>query len=246
MKFGGGVLTGPESFSKIADQIAGERVVVVVSAISGMTDQLIEMAKQVHESPPKREMDMMISVGERISMALLAMALAKRGQEAISFTGSQSGIITTSEHQEAQIIDVRPTRIKEALDRGKIVIVAGFQGVSLEKEITTLGRGGSDTSAVALAIALGGSLEFIKDVEGIYKDFPANQQLAKELTHDEAETIVKRTGGILHPRALCLAKKNGLPLFVRGLDGGGTYIRTEKSQAEPSYEEPLPTHCHAL
>lgn len=249
MKFGGGVLKGAESFSKIADQIAGKRVVVVVSAMSGMTDQLIEMAKKVHESPPKRELDMLISVGERMSIALLAMALAKKGVEAVSFTGSQSGIITTSEHQEARIIDVRPMRLVKALDQGKVVIVAGFQGVSLDKEITTLGRGGSDTTAVALAIALQGDLEFVKDVPGIYRNFPDRALLEKELTHEEATAIVSRTGKVLHVRALELAKKNGLPFLVRGLvRGAGTVVKqiNRANQLEPIYEEPLPTYSHAL
>jgi len=246
MKFGGGVLDDSESFSKIADQIKAERVVVVVSAMRGVTDQLIKMAKRVHPEPPKREMDMLVSVGERISISLLAMALALRGREAVSFTGSQSGIITTKEHGEAHIIDVRPTRIIEALDQGKIVIVAGFQGVSVQKEITTLGRGGSDTSAVALAIALRGTVEFIKDVPGIFLQYPSKEKHLENITHREALAIVEKTGSVLHPRAIALAEKNGLPLFVRGLEGGGTSIVTDKSPTEPTYEEPISTHCHAL
>ncbi len=240
------MLEDSSSFSKIAEQIGGKRVVVVASAMRGMTDQLIEMAKKVHDNPPVRELDMLISVGERISISLLAMALAKRGRQAVSFTGSQSGIITTDEHQEARIIDVRPQRLEEALDRGQIVIVAGFQGVSLQREITTLGRGGSDTSAVALAVALGGQLEFIKDVPGIYSDFPENQLLESALTHDEALQIIEKTGGIIHPRALLLSKQNGLPLVVRGLKGRGTKISTTELEFTRRYEEPLPTHCHTL
>ena len=246
MKFGGGVLEGPESFSKIANQIDGKRVVVVVSAMRGVTDQLIEMAKKVHPEPPRREMDMLISVGERISISLLAMALARCGREAVSFTGSQSGIITTTDHGEARIVDVRPMRIVEALDLGKIVIVAGFQGVSLQKEITTLGRGGSDTSAVALGIALGGTIEFIKDVPGIFAEYPSQAEPLQRLSHAEALEIVEKTGGVLHPRAIRLAEKNGLPLFVRSLDRGGTYITTDYSKMESTYEESLSTHCHTL
>ena len=257
MKFGGSVLRGPSSFSKIANLVGDKKhIVIVASAMHGMTSQLSEMAKAVMEQPPKREMDMLISVGERISISLLAMAFAKIGREAISFTGSQSGVITTDQHQEARIIDMRPARLIQALDQGKVVIVAGFQGVSLQKEITTLGRGGSDTTAVALAIALRGTLEFVKDVPGIYRDFPKKEDLASILTYDEALEIVAKTGGVLHPRALQLAEKNGLPLCVRGLvssskapfrfDHGGTLIRTDKPQTEPIYEEPLPTHHYPV
>jgi aspartate kinase len=159
LKFGGAAVATSAQISQIADLIIARRqefskIVVVVSAMGGTTDQLIELAKQVHPHPPQREYDMLISVGERISMTLLAMALCHKNQEAVSFTGSQSGIITCQRHTNAQILDVRPQRIKTSLDQGKIVIVAGFQGVSFDKEITTLGRGGSDTSAVALALAL--------------------------------------------------------------------------------------------
>ncbi len=250
MKFGGGVLVGPESFSKIADQIAAKRVVIVVSAMRGMTDQLIEMAHNVHPAPPRREMDMLISVGERISIALLAMALAKRGREAVSFTGSQSGIITTSDHGDAHIIDVKPFRLVEALDQGKIVIVAGFQGVSLQKEITTLGRGGSDTSAVALGVALKAErVEFVKDVPGIFSAHPSHKEARQmeRLSHAEALAIVEKTGAILHPRAIRLAERNGLALFVRDLENrGGTHIITHNLQPEPTYEGSLSSHCYAL
>src|SRR5262245_28247944 len=143
LKFGGAAVATPAQFSQIADLIIAKRqefskIVVVVSAMGGTTDQLIELAKQVHPNPPQREYDMLISVGERISMTLLAMALCLKNQEAVSFTGSQSGIITCGRHANAQIIDVRPGRIEASLEQGKIVIIAGFQGVSAEKEITTL------------------------------------------------------------------------------------------------------------
>ncbi len=146
IKFGGAAVATPEQFSRIADLILARRleysrIVVVVSAMAGTTDQLIRLAKNVHPHPPQREYDMLISAGERISMSLLAMALCLKNQEAVSFTGSQSGIITCHSHSQAHIIDVRPQRIKSSLEQGKIVIVAGFQGVSANKEITTLGRG---------------------------------------------------------------------------------------------------------
>ncbi|MFN4174875.1 MAG: aspartate kinase, partial [Parachlamydiaceae bacterium] len=172
LKFGGASVAEPEHFSKIADIILYRKkefnnIVVVVSAMGDTTNKLIDLAKKVNPNPPRREYDMLVSVGERISISLLAMALALKGQDAISFTGSQSGIITTEEHSEARIIDVKPNRLQPHLQAGKVVIVAGFQGVSKSGEITTLGRGGSDTTAVALAVALKAEkVEFYKDVIG--------------------------------------------------------------------------------
>jgi aspartate kinase len=161
---------------------------------------------------------MLISVGERISVALLAMALHLKNKEAISFTGSQSGIITSTKHSDAEIIDVKPHRILKALEEEKIVIVAGFQGVSKEGEITTLGRGGSDTTAVALGVALGAMyVEFYKDVEGVYSEDPKKNPKAtvfSALSFEEAIEIVERGAKILHPRCIRLAEKNGLPLRV--------------------------------
>lgn len=224
MKFGGASVANPEQFAYIADLIIARRVeysrvVVVVSAMKGTTDQLIELAKQIHPDPPQREYDMLISVGERISMSLLAMALCLKKQEAVSFTGSQSGIITCQSHSQAHIIDVRPQRIELSLAQGKTVIVAGFQGVSCDKEITTLGRGGSDTSAVALGIALRASkVEFFKDVPGIFDHDPKEKPQAKyhsHLSYQEALDIVERGAKVLHSRAIRLAAKNGLPLHVR-------------------------------
>jgi len=221
MKFGGASLETPAHFREAADTIVERlssysRLVVVVSAMGKMTDRLMELAHEVSETPPKREQDMLISVGERISMSLLAMALKERGQEAISLTGSQSGIITCNKHSEAQIIDLRPERIINHLNQGQVVIVAGFQGVSLEKEITTLGRGGSDTSAVALGVALGADkVEFYKDVLGVYAEDPRENEKAElysHLSYDEALALAKQ--GFLHARAILLASKNRLPLHV--------------------------------
>jgi aspartate kinase len=161
---------------------------------------------------------MLLSVGERISMTLLAMCLAKKGREAISFTGSQSGIITCNQHSEAKIIDVTPFRLIKSLEQNKIVIVAGFQGVSRLKEITTLGRGGSDTTAVALSVALGAEkVEFYKDVPGLFSEDPKKNpdaSLFSHLNYDEALDIVSKGAKILHKRCLELAKANQIPLHV--------------------------------
>lgn len=223
LKFGGASVATPAHFTQIADIILQRsreaRIVVVVSAMQGATDQLLALAKEVHPSPPLREQDMLVSVGERISISLLAMALHLKGKEAISFTGSQSGIITTSTHSDALIIDVKPHRILRALDQNKIVIVAGFQGVSQQGEITTLGRGGSDTTAVALAIALKASkVEFYKDVRGIYSADPKSDPQATlypVLSFKEALSILDRGAKVLHSRCVRLASKNDLPLHVR-------------------------------
>ncbi len=223
MKFGGASVATPSQFSKIADIILSraanyEQVVVVVSAMGNTTDQLLALAKEVHPEPPRREQDMLISVGERISIALLAMALAAKGKEAISFTGSQSGIITTSDHTEARIVEIRPQRLLRQLMQNKIVIVAGFQGMSREGEITTLGRGGSDTTAVALGVALkAAKVEFYKDVPGIFSTDPKkdkNAILFSTLTYEEALKITRQGAKVLHHRCVTLALKNKLPLHI--------------------------------
>ncbi|MGA8164289.1 MAG: aspartate kinase [Waddliaceae bacterium] len=235
MKFGGASVATPRHFSVIADRILEQkkvyhRVVVVVSAMGNTTDQLISLAKEVNPSPPRREYDMLVTVGERISISLLAMALARKGHEAISFTGSQSGIITSSHHSEAKILDVRPHRVIASLDLGKVVIVAGFQGVSINKEITTLGRGGSDTTAVALGIALQAEkVEFYKDVPGIFSTDPKRDAQAAFyplLSYCDAFRVLASGAEILHPRCLFLAKKYHVPLVVRG------YAPCHPAQAE--------------
>lgn len=252
MKFGGASVVSPDQFSHIADLIIAKRleyprIVVVVSAMGGTTDQLIQLAKQVHPQPPQREYDMLISVGERISMSLLAMALCLKNQEAVSFTGSQSGIITSQKHSQAHIIDVRPQRIESSLNEGKIVIVAGFQGVSSDREITTLGRGGSDTTAVALGIALkAAKVEFFKDVPGVFTQDPKKESHAKcysYMTYEDALAIVEGGAKILHARAIHLAAKNHLPLHVRSFIPSydkhpGTLIfdKEKKQAAHPLYE----------
>ena len=246
-------MASPEQFSLIADRIVAKlndykRILIVVSAMGDTTDRLIALAKQVHPDPPRREYDMLVTVGERISIALLAMALAYKNKEAVSFTGSQSGIMTCSSHSDARILDVRPGRILASFEKGKIVIVAGFQGVSREGEITTLGRGGSDTSAVALGIALNASLvEFYKDVPGICVEDPKkNPQtpLYSELSYNQALNIVLKGAKVLHPRCIELARKNALPLHVLSFKGGsqgGTIISDKAGERalKPIYEEIL-------
>lgn len=254
MKFGGASVASPDCFSRIADIILSRleeypRIAIVVSAMGNTTDQLISMAKEVNPEPPQREYDMLVSVGERISISLLAMALARKKRHAVSFTGSQSGIITCGRHTDARIIDVRPHRILPVLEAGNLVIVAGFQGVSKNGEITTLGRGGSDTTAVALAAAIDAhKVEFYKDVPGIFLEDPKKNPAAllmKELSYDQAENIVKNGCEILHLRSILLAKKNSLRLHVRSfLDFGcgkieGTLIGDliHSSRCFPMYEE---------
>lgn len=252
MKFGGASLATPAHFDAVADQIIHRtkeypHVIVVVSAMGKTTDELIRLAKQVNPSPPQREYDMLLTVGERISMSLLAMCLAKKNFEAISFTGSQSGIITSANHTEARIIDVRPTRISQSLESKKVVIVAGFQGVSEAKEITTLGRGGSDTTAVALGVALQAEkVEFYKDVAGIYSEDPKKNptaELYSTVSYDKAIEISGGGARILHQRCIFLAKNNQIPLHVLSFKQefkqyGGTVIQGEGvRKTPPVYEE---------
>lgn len=258
MKFGGASVATPEQFSRIADIIISRsieypRVAVVVSAMGDTTNQLIELAKKVNPDPPRREYDMLVTVGERISISLLAMALAMKKREAVSFTGSQSGIITCARHTDARIVDVKPYRIESCLEGGKIAIVAGFQGVSRnEKNITTLGRGGSDTTAVALGVALGASkVEFFKDVPGVYNDDPKKNQEAmmyEYLSYEAALDIIRTKGAkILHSRCVELAKKNALPLHVLSFQENffgknqGTVIHDTDLRREmmPRYEDDL-------
>lgn len=251
MKFGGAAVADSGQFGRIAaliDETAKtyDRIVVVVSAMGGMTDQLFAVARQINPNPPKREMDMLVTAGERVSIALLAMALTRGGREAISFTGSQAGIVTTNTHADAKIVAVRPYRLLPHLEAKKIVIVAGFQGVSLEKEITTLGRGGSDTTAVALGVALEAEkVAFYKDVPGICTLDPKVMPQAKvipRLTYNAALDIVGQGARILHARAIRLAKENDLPLHITSFkDGGeGTWILPEGERAgskEKRFEE---------
>lgn len=248
MKFGGASVATTEGFLKIADLILDKarkhpEIVVVVSAMANATDQLFSLAKQVNPNPPRRELDMLVSVGERVSIALLAMALSMRGREAVSFTGSQSGIITCSNHTEAKIVDVRPHRLLSALKMGRIAIVAGFQGVSVDGEITTLGRGGSDTTAVALAVALGADkVEFYKDVPGIFSSDPKKElyaELLSFLTYEKALDLAKAGAKVLHERSISLAEKNGVLLSVLSFQDpgkGGTTVGSGIRKQAKIYE----------
>jgi aspartate kinase len=211
-------------------------VVVVVSAMGDTTDELLELARKVSPDPHRRELDMLLTAGERISMALLGMALHARGVEAVSFTGSQSGIITDGAHTNARILEVRPVRIHEELGKGRVVIVAGYQGVSREKEITTLGRGGSDTTAIALAAALGAELcEICSDVDGVYtadpRLVPKWKRLA-ELSHEEMQELALAGARVLNAQAVEFARDRGIVIHARSTfaAGPGTRIAPRTSR----------------
>jgi aspartate kinase len=224
-KFGGSSVADAESIKRVAARIAstkrsGQSVVVVVSAMGDTTDELIDLANQVSPMPNGRELDMLLTAGERISMALLAMAISNLGLEARSFTGSQAGIITTSTHGRARVIDVTPGRIKEALDEGAIAIVAGFQGIAQDtKDITTLGRGGSDTTAVALAAALDADVcEIYTDVDGVFSADPRIVKAARKLksvTYEEMLELAASGAKVLHLRCVEYARRFNLPIHVR-------------------------------
>jgi aspartate kinase len=224
-KYGGSSVADAESIKRVAQRIAatkrdGHDVAVVVSAMGDTTDELIDLANQVSPLPPARELDMLLTSGERISMALLAMAIANLGHEARSFTGSQAGVITDGSHGKARIIDVTPGRIRGALDEGLIAIVAGFQGVSQgSKDVTTLGRGGSDTTAVALAAALGADVcEIYTDVDGIFTADPRIVPAAQRIPYISYEEMMEMAAcgaKILHLRCVEYARRYGMPIHVR-------------------------------
>lgn len=218
-KYGGSSVADPEKIKGVARRIiqARERgydVVVVVSAMGKTTDSLLSLARQITTDPGRRELDMLLSVGERISMSLLSMAINDMGYSAISFTGSQSGIITDSSHVNAKVIEVRPVRILEALEQGKIVIVAGYQGVSREKEVTTLGRGGTDTSAIAMAAAVGAEYcEICSDVDGVYsadpREIPEATRIA-ELNHEEMLELSLAGAKVINSDAVDYARRHNI------------------------------------
>jgi aspartate kinase len=224
-KYGGSSLTNADSIKRVARRIvetrkAGHEVCVVVSAMGDTTDELVNLAQQVTPLPPGREMDMLLTAGERISMALLAMAIANLGHTARSFTGSQAGVITDSSHGRARIIDVTPGRIRGALDDGDVAIVAGFQGVSADsKDITTLGRGGSDTTAVALAAALHADVcEIYTDVDGVFTADPRIVPTARRivrLSNEEMLEMAASGAKILHLRCVEYARRFDMPIHVR-------------------------------
>lgn len=239
-KYGGSSVATPERIRAVAERIVrtkrrGHRVVVVVSAMGDTTDDLLALASQVvgHDSPQKhgREMDMLLTAGERISMALLAMAICETGQQAVSMTGSQAAIITDESHTSARIREVRADRVRAALDEDQIVIVAGFQGVSAGREITTLGRGGSDTTAVALAAALGAlRCEVYSDVRGVYTADPRKVESARivpEISFDELMELAASGAQVMHARAVEIASNFNVDLRLgSALESGDDTIGT--------------------
>lgn len=223
-KYGGSSVADQQSLERVAKRVISyakgkKKVVVVVSAMGKSTDALIDLAKKINPEPSEREMDMLVSTGEQISCALLAMTIHKKGFDAVSFTGPQVGIITDTYHTQAKILKIETERIKEELSKGKIVIVAGFQGLSTALEITTLGRGGSDLSAVALAVSLGAQVcEIYTDVEGIYTADPRKVKQAKKLSSisfDEMLELASAGAQVMHTRAVEVAKKFKMNLHVR-------------------------------
>ena len=250
-KYGGSSVGTAERIKRVADRIVatakdGNDVVVVVSAMGDTTDELMDLAQQVSPAPPARELDMLLTSGERISNALVAMAISALGAEARSFTGSQAGVITTSAHGKARIIDVTPGRIRTALDEGYIALVAGFQGVSQDtKDITTLGRGGSDTTAVALAAALNADVcEIYTDVDGVFSADPRIVPDAAKLdtiTYEEMLEMAASGAKVLMLRCVEYARRYGVRVHVRSSynDSDGTYV--EGSMEDLTVEQALIT-----
>jgi aspartate kinase len=240
-KYGGSSVADAEGIRRVAKRIvatrkAGDQVVVVVSAMGDTTDELIDLANEVSPTPPLRELDMLLTAGERISMAVLAMAIATLGMEARSFTGSQAGVITDERHGWARIIDVTPGRITSALQEGAIPIVAGFQGVSQNtKNITTLGRGGSDTTAVALAAALGADVcEIYTDVDGVFTEDPRivkNARRIPQISYEEMLEMAANGAKVLMPRCVEYARRYNVPIHVRSSfsDKVGTWVNMHVS-----------------
>jgi aspartate kinase len=227
-KYGGSSVADVQKLQAVAARVMrtrqlGHDVAVVVSAMGDTTDDLLRMAKQVSANPDRRELDMLLSAGERISMALLSMAIRELGGDAISFTGSQSGIITNDRHVDARIIEVRPFRVQDELARGRIVVIAGYQGVSYRKEITTLGRGGSDTTAVAMAAALDAEYcEICSDVDGVYSADPrvvAAAHRIGSLSYEETQEMAESGAKVLNAQAVEFAKEKGIAIYARATQG---------------------------
>ena len=227
-KYGGTSVADPDKIRQVAARVmatrrAGHDVVVVVSAMGHTTDELLQLAKKISPSPDRRELDMLLSAGERIAMALLSMAIREQGGDAISFTGSQSGIITNDRHVDARIIEVRPFRVQDELSRGKVVVIAGYQGVSYRKEVTTLGRGGSDTTAVAMAAALGAEwCEICSDVDGVYTADPRVVPAATRigtLSYEETQELAESGARVRNAQAVEFAKEKGIAIYARATAG---------------------------
>jgi aspartate kinase len=253
MKFGGTSVAGAEQIKRAARRIvaareAGNRAVAVLSARGKTTDELVAQALEISARPDSREMDMLLSTGERISCALCAMAIHDMGHKAISLTGSQAGIVTDSSHTKARIIDVRADRIREALDEDRIVLVAGFQGVSTEsQDVTTLGRGGSDTTAVALAAALGADVcEIYTDVAGVFSADPRIVPDARKLSvasYEETLEMAASGARVLQLRSVEYARNHGVRIHCRSSfdDGPGTLVVSEEEAEQESVEQPFVT-----
>ncbi|WP_022924920.1 aspartate kinase [Serinicoccus marinus] len=251
MKFGGSSVADAEAMRRVAQRVvaahrAGDRVAVVVSAMGDTTDDLLDLAREIASgAPPEREMDMLLSAGERISMALLAMAIEQLGVPAKSYTGAQAGMRTDTAHGRARLLDVQPDRVRRTLDDGAVAIVAGFQGISTDDDITTLGRGGSDTTAVALAAALGADVcEIYTDVDGLYTADPRIVPSARRVTRitiEETLEMAAHGAKILHLRAVEYARRFQVPLHVRSSfsDQEGTWILVGRPLTEDTMEEPI-------
>jgi aspartate kinase len=257
-KYGGSSVADAESIKRVAKRIvetrkAGNEVVVAVSAMGDTTDELLDLAREVTPLPDPRELDMLLTTGERISMALLAMAIKSMGIEARSYTGSQAGMITDARHGSARIVQVTPVRLREALDEGAIAIVAGFQGFNRDsKDITTLGRGGSDTTAVALAAALGADVcEIYTDVDGVYTADPRVVPRAHKISRITSEEMLELAAAgakVLYIRAVEYARRHGVVLHVRSSfnNNEGTWVVADRDAAEgpeegSAMEEPIIT-----
>ncbi|GIN71294.1 aspartokinase 2 [Bacillus sp. J14TS2] len=243
IKFGGSSLSTTDKIKNAANRIIeirkqGKKVVAVVSAMGKTTDQLLSLAEQITDKPAQREMDMLLTTGEQVSISLLTMALTSKGVEAISLTGWQAGIVTENIHSNARILDVKATMLQKRLDEGKVVVAAGFQGVTEESEITTLGRGGSDTTAVAIAAAIGAERCLIcTDVTGVYTSDPRfvpNARKLSSISYDEMLELANLGAGVLHPRAVEFAKNYGVALEVRSSTENeeGTVIEEEVSMEQ--------------
>jgi aspartate kinase len=240
LKFGGSSVGSVEKIKAVARLVkqkrdGGARVCVVVSAMGKTTDGLIAQAREVAREPARRELDMLLTVGERTSAALLTMALLDMGADAISFTGSQAGIVTNATHAGARILEVRPYRVQDELDLGRVVVLAGFQGVSYAKEITTLGRGGSDTTAVAMAAALDAVCEIYSDVDGVWTSDPRtvpDSRKLEALSYEEMQELAEAGAKVLNAQAVQFAKAKGIAIWAKQtpLDGvarAGTVVRKD-------------------
>ena len=223
-KYGGSSVADVSRIRQVAERVmrtkqTGHDVVVVARRWGHTTDELLALAKQVSPNPDRRELDMLLTAGERISMALLSIAISELGGEAISFTGSQSGITTNDRHVDARIVEVRPIRVQDELARGKIVVIAGYQGVSYRREVTTLGRGGSDTTAVAMAAALGAEYcEICSDVDGVYTADPrvvADARRIGALSYEETQELAESGARVLNAQAVEFAKEKGIAIYAR-------------------------------